>query len=90
MALAASLPRLSRGCHANMIHNATSGLDAHAAAVSDIDTAVAGLTQAGGTFMSTGGVPFDLPAGNRTLKVGIVRDPDGLFVVLIQGPPAPP
>jgi hypothetical protein len=31
----------------------------------------------------------DLPAGNTTLKVGIVRHPDGLFIVLIQAPPAP-
>jgi catechol 2,3-dioxygenase-like lactoylglutathione lyase family enzyme len=57
--------------------------------VSDIDAAVAALVQAGGTFMSTGGQPLDLPAGNGILKVGIVRDPDGLFVVLIQAPPAP-
>ncbi len=57
--------------------------------VADIDAAVAALTQAGGTFMSTGGKPLDLPAGNTTLKVGIVRDPDGLFIVLIQAPPAP-
>jgi catechol 2,3-dioxygenase-like lactoylglutathione lyase family enzyme len=57
--------------------------------VADIDAAVAALTQAGGTFMSTGGRPLDLPAGNRTLKVGIVRDPDDFFVVLIQAPPAP-
>jgi catechol 2,3-dioxygenase-like lactoylglutathione lyase family enzyme len=57
--------------------------------VADIDAALAALTQAGGTFMSTGGRPLDLPAGNRTLKVGIVRDPDGLFVVLIEAPPAP-
>jgi catechol 2,3-dioxygenase-like lactoylglutathione lyase family enzyme len=55
--------------------------------VADIDAAVAVLTQAGGKFMSTGGQPLDLPAGNRTLKVGIVRDPDNLFVVLIQAPP---
>jgi catechol 2,3-dioxygenase-like lactoylglutathione lyase family enzyme len=57
--------------------------------VTDIDAAVAALTQAGGTFMSTGGTPLDLLAGNRTLKVGIVRDPDGLFVVLIQSSSAP-
>ena len=57
--------------------------------VSDIDAAVAALTKAGGTFISTGGKPLDLPAGNITLKVGIVRDPDDLFVVLIQAPPAP-
>lgn len=57
--------------------------------VADIDAAVAAVTKAGGRFMSTGGQPLDLPAGNRTLKVGIVRDPDNLFVVLIQAPPAP-
>ena len=57
--------------------------------VADIDAAVAALTQAGGTFISTGGKPLDLPAGNTTLKVGIVRDPDDLFLVLIQAPPAP-
>jgi catechol 2,3-dioxygenase-like lactoylglutathione lyase family enzyme len=57
--------------------------------VADIDAAVAALTKAGGTFISTGGKPLDLPAGNTTLKVGIVRDPDDLFIVLIQAPPAP-
>ncbi len=56
--------------------------------VADIDAAAAALVQAGGTFVSTGGRPLDLPAGNGTLKVGIVRDPDGLFVVLINAPPA--
>ena len=54
-----------------------------------IQLRVAALTKAGGTFISTGGKPLDLPAGNTTLKVGIVRDPDDLFVVLIQAPPAP-
>jgi catechol 2,3-dioxygenase-like lactoylglutathione lyase family enzyme len=57
--------------------------------VKDIDAAVATLTKAGGTFISAGGKPLDLPAGSSTLKVGIVRDPDGLFLVLIQAPPAP-
>jgi catechol 2,3-dioxygenase-like lactoylglutathione lyase family enzyme len=56
--------------------------------VSSIDSAVAALTKAGGTFISTGGKPLDLPTANATLKVGIVRDPDGLFLVLIQAPPA--
>ena len=55
--------------------------------VSNIDDAVAALTKAGGTFVSTGGKPLDLPTANATLKVGIVRDPDGLFLVLIQAPP---
>jgi len=57
--------------------------------VADIDAAVAALTKAGGTFISTGGKPLDLPAGNGTLKVGIVRDPDDWFLVLINSPPAP-
>jgi catechol 2,3-dioxygenase-like lactoylglutathione lyase family enzyme len=56
--------------------------------ISNIDDAVAALTKAGGTFISTGGKPLDLPTTNATLKVGIVRDPDGLFLVLIEAPPA--
>jgi catechol 2,3-dioxygenase-like lactoylglutathione lyase family enzyme len=57
--------------------------------VADADAAIAALTQAGGTIISAGGRPLDLPAGNATLKAGIVRDPDGLFLVLIEAPPAP-
>ena len=56
--------------------------------VSDIDAAAAALIKAGGAFISTGGKPLDLPAGNGTLKVGVVRDPDGYFIVLINAPPA--
>jgi catechol 2,3-dioxygenase-like lactoylglutathione lyase family enzyme len=56
--------------------------------VANIDAAAAALVQAGGTFISTGGRPLDLPAGNRSLKVGVVRDPDGLFLVLIDTPPS--
>jgi catechol 2,3-dioxygenase-like lactoylglutathione lyase family enzyme len=56
--------------------------------VADIDAAVAALGKAGGAFISTGGKPIDLPAGANTLKVGIVRDPDNLFLVLIHTPPA--
>lgn len=55
--------------------------------VANIDTAVAVLSKAGGTFVSTGGKPLDLPAGQGVLKVGIVRDPDNLFLVLIDSPP---
>jgi len=55
--------------------------------VANIDAAVTALVQAGGTFISTGGKPLDLPAGNRSLKVGVVRDPDGWFIVLIDTPP---
>lgn len=55
--------------------------------VRDIDATVAAMTKAGGKFVSTGGKPLDLPAGPNTIKVGIVRDPDNLFVVLIEAPP---
>jgi predicted enzyme related to lactoylglutathione lyase len=58
--------------------------------VADIDAAVAALVKAGGAFISTGGKPLDLPAGANTLKVGIVRDPDNLFLVLINAPPPAP
>jgi hypothetical protein len=58
--------------------------------VADIDAAVAVLGKAGGAFISTGGKPLDLPAGANTLRVGIVRDPDNLFVVLIHTPPPAP
>jgi predicted enzyme related to lactoylglutathione lyase len=56
--------------------------------MADIDAAVATLAKAGGAFVSTGGKPIDLPAGASTIKVGIVRDPDNLFLVLINAPPA--
>lgn len=55
--------------------------------VKDIDAAIAALTAAGGEVVSTGGKPLDLPAGNSTLRVAIVRDPNNLFLVLIQAPP---
>jgi catechol 2,3-dioxygenase-like lactoylglutathione lyase family enzyme len=55
--------------------------------VRDIDAAVAALTKAGGKFVSTGGKPLELPTPNGALKVGIVQEPDNLFLVLIQSPP---
>jgi predicted enzyme related to lactoylglutathione lyase len=55
--------------------------------VNDIDEAVAAFKRFGGEVVSTGGAPLDLPAGNGALKVAIVRDPNNLFVVLIQAPP---
>jgi catechol 2,3-dioxygenase-like lactoylglutathione lyase family enzyme len=57
--------------------------------VADIDAAAAAVVRAGGTFISTGGRPLDLAAGDSTLKAGIVRDPDDLFLVLIQASPLP-
>ncbi len=55
--------------------------------VNDIDEAIAAFKRFGGEVVSTGGAPLDLPAGNSTLKVAIVRDANNLFVVLIQAPP---
>jgi hypothetical protein len=55
--------------------------------VRDINAAIAAFKRFGGEVVSTGGKPLDLPAGNNTLKVAIVRDPNNLFVVLIESPP---
>jgi hypothetical protein len=55
--------------------------------VRDVDAAIAAFAKFGGTVASTGGKPLDLPAGNNKLKVAIVRDPNNLFVVLIESAP---
>jgi catechol 2,3-dioxygenase-like lactoylglutathione lyase family enzyme len=55
--------------------------------VSDVDAAIAAFAKFGGKVVSTGGRSMDLPVGDNTLKVAIVRDADGLFVVLIGAPP---
>jgi catechol 2,3-dioxygenase-like lactoylglutathione lyase family enzyme len=54
--------------------------------VANIEAAAAAITKAGGAFVSTGGRPLDLPAGQGVLRAGIVRDPDNLFLVLIEVP----
>ena len=56
--------------------------------VRDVDAAIEAFKRYGGEVVSTGGKPLALPAGNSTLKVAIVRDPNHLFVVLIEAPPA--
>lgn len=58
--------------------------------VRDVDDTIAALAPFGGAVVSTGGQPLELPAGQRTLKVAIVRDPDNLFLVLIETPPPAP
>lgn len=58
--------------------------------VRDVDDAIAALAPLGGTVVSTGGRSLELPAGQGTLKVAIVRDPDNLFLVLIETPPPAP
>ena len=55
--------------------------------VRDINAAIDVFKRFGGEVVSTGGKPLDLPAGNNKLKVAIVRDPNNLFVVLIESPP---
>ena len=55
--------------------------------VRDIDAAIGAFERFGGEVVSTGGRPLALPAGNATLEVAIVRDPNNLFVVLIEAPP---
>jgi catechol 2,3-dioxygenase-like lactoylglutathione lyase family enzyme len=59
--------------------------------VRDVDATVAALKQAGGAVVSTGGTTVDLPGrGAATTKVAIVRDPNNLFLVLLQAAaPAP-
>jgi catechol 2,3-dioxygenase-like lactoylglutathione lyase family enzyme len=53
--------------------------------VRDVDAAIAALKRAGGTVVSTGGNIVALPGrGVTTTKTAIVRDPDNLFLVLIQ------
>jgi catechol 2,3-dioxygenase-like lactoylglutathione lyase family enzyme len=55
--------------------------------VRDVDEAVAMFKRDGGAVVSTGGSTVDLPGrGGSTTKVAIVRDPNNLFVVLLQAP----
>ena len=56
--------------------------------VRDVDAAVAELKSAGGSVVSSGGTTVELPGrGGATTKAAIVRDPNNLFVVLIQAAP---
>jgi catechol 2,3-dioxygenase-like lactoylglutathione lyase family enzyme len=53
--------------------------------VRDVDAAIELLKAAGGAVVSTGGGTVELPGrGGATTKVAIVRDPNNLFLVLIQ------
>ena len=53
--------------------------------VRDVDAAIAVLKAAGGVVISTGGGTVDLPGrGGAVTKTAIVRDPNNLFLVLIQ------
>lgn len=58
--------------------------------VRDVDAVIESLKAAGGVVVSTGGSTVNLPGrGGATTKVAIVRDPNNLFLVLIQAAPAP-
>jgi catechol 2,3-dioxygenase-like lactoylglutathione lyase family enzyme len=53
--------------------------------VRDVDATIAALKGAGGAVVSTGGGTVTLPGrGGATTKVAIVRDPNNLFLVLLQ------
>jgi hypothetical protein len=53
--------------------------------VKDVDAAIETLKKQGGAVVSTGGTTVNLPGrGGATTKVAIVRDPDNLFLVLLQ------
>ena len=55
--------------------------------VRDVDAAIDALKRHGGSVVSTGGTTVNLPGrGGATTKVAIVRDPDNLFLVLLQAP----
>ncbi len=57
--------------------------------VKDVDATIAALKQAGGSVVSTGGSAVELPGrGGATTRVAIVRDPNNLFLVLLQAPRA--
>jgi catechol 2,3-dioxygenase-like lactoylglutathione lyase family enzyme len=56
--------------------------------VADVDAAIDVLKRHGGAVVSTGGAAVNLPGrGGATTKVAIVRDPDNLFLVLLQAAP---
>jgi hypothetical protein len=56
-----------------------------------VDEAIAMLKRDGGTVVSIGGSTVELPGrGGTTTKVAIVRDPNNLFLVLLQVAPQPP
>ena len=59
--------------------------------VRDLNAAIQAVVRAGGSVISTGGKPVELPAGRGgSIKAAMVRDPDNLFLVLIEAPRATP
>jgi len=60
--------------------------------VRDIDAALAGMTEAGSTVVSSNRVPVSMTFGSRPWRLAVAPDPNNLFLVLQQPPPpaAPP
>ena len=59
--------------------------------VKDLDAAIKAVVGAGGHVVSSGEMPVQLPAGRGgTIRAAVVRDPDNLFLVLIEQAQAPP
>ena len=56
--------------------------------VRDIDATLAGLRFAGSTVISSGGVPVSMTFNARPWRLAIAPDPNNLFLVVQQGPPA--
>jgi predicted enzyme related to lactoylglutathione lyase len=55
--------------------------------VEDLDAAMKAIVRAGGQVVSSGGMPVQLPAGRGgMIRAVVVRDPDNLFVVLLEAP----
>jgi catechol 2,3-dioxygenase-like lactoylglutathione lyase family enzyme len=53
--------------------------------VRDLDAAINAVVGAGGRVVSSGGMAVSLPAGQgNPIRAAIVRDPDNLFLVLIE------
>jgi len=58
--------------------------------VRNLDAAIQAVVRSGGSVISTGGKPVELPAGRgASIKVAMVRAPDNLFLVLIESRPQP-
>jgi len=55
--------------------------------VRDLDAAISAVVRSGGAVISSGGKPVELPAGRGgSIRAAMVRDPDNLFLVLIEAP----
>jgi catechol 2,3-dioxygenase-like lactoylglutathione lyase family enzyme len=55
--------------------------------VRDLDAAISAVVRGGGAVISTGGKPVELPAGRGgSIRAAMLRDPDNLFLVLIEAP----